>query len=144
MRKLEINQDKQPRRNKRLEILNVEDFNYKPTVISGFEKNWALIKIYADLSWLFLKKYKNPFKLWGMIQKINAKKSEVMYGNRLMKIARVDGKHYFTPVGLIGGQGWPSKHYYRNVNVLAKEYMTNDVSPSDYLGLVYMAMSGMS
>ena len=141
MRQLEVNQDKQPRRNKKLKILNVEDFNYKPTVISGYEKNLALIRIYADLSWLFLKKYKNPFKLWGMIQKINAKKGEVMYGNRLMKIARVDGKHYFTPVGLIGGQGWPSKHYYRNVKVLAKEYMTNEVSPSDYLGLVYMAIT---
>jgi hypothetical protein len=56
MRQLEINQDKQPRRNKKLKILNVEDFNYKPTVISGYEKNLALIRIYADLSWLFLKK----------------------------------------------------------------------------------------
>jgi MoaA/NifB/PqqE/SkfB family radical SAM enzyme len=141
MRKLDVQSDPQIKRNKRLELLSIEDFNYSPTVISGFAMRWVLLKIYSDLSWQFLKKYKNPFKLWGMVKKLNAKKKEVTFGKKMLKLAKVNGKHYFTPVGFIGGQGWPSKHYYRNFLVLAREFMTNDVTPSEDLGLAYVAIT---
>lgn len=135
-----ITKNKQ-RRNDKLELLNIEDFNCKSPLVYGVGKNIVLLRIWIDLSWCFIKKYKNPIKLLGMIRVLKTKIEEITDNRSVLKLANVDGKYFFTPVGVLGGQGWPSRHYYRNFLMLAREYMTNDVPPSEGIALAFIAIT---
>lgn len=109
-----------------------------PKLISGWHSKWLFVKIWSSVSFHIIKEHKNPLKFYkilkgavGMKQKYTKEKK---YHN---KVAYVDGKVFFN----CNNAGWPSKHFFRIVDLEARKTLYNDISNLENLRMVQLAFT---
>jgi len=110
----------------------------KSKLISGWSSKWTFVKIWASVSIHLIKEHKSPIKFYRILKgAISLKKkytSEKKYHN---KLAYVDGRIFFN----CNNAGWPSKHFFRVVDLESKKVLNGGVSNLENLRMVQLAFT---
>lgn len=107
-------------------------------ILTGAGGKWMFFKIWISVSLHVIKKHKNPVKFFKVLKgAFNMKKKyakEKKYHNRM---AYVDGRVFFN----CNNAGWPSKHFFRIVDLESRRALFNDVSNLENLRMVQLAFT---
>ena len=108
-----------------------------PNIISGYQKNWVLARMWLSVSWFIIKKYKSPRKFIKIVKQIINLRNRYTVNNTHQKLAVVDGRVFFNP----NNTAWPGKHFNRLFDIEARNVIHNDVSNLQNLRLVLIALT---
>lgn len=120
--------------------ISLEENRIKKTsrLISGWRSKWLFVKIWTSVSVHIFKEYKSPVKFYKILKvAVGLKKKyskEKKYHN---KVAYVDGRVFFN----CNNVGWPSKHFFRIVDLESRKTLYNNVSNLENLRMVQLAFT---
>lgn len=102
-------------------------------ILTGWRKNYVLLKIWVGIIYQLLNKYRNPLKLVKILQRINKmhKKSGVN------KIAQIGNRYFLSP----NFQSIPSKQFYKYVFQQANKVLGLEKLPSEQLSLAIFSVT---
>lgn len=108
------------------------------TIISGGRSKLMFVKIWASVALHILKKYKSPVKFYKILKgAVGMKKKYTKEKKYHNKLAYVDGRIFFN----CNNAGWPSKHFYRIIDLESRKTLFNDVSNLENLRMVQLAFT---
>ena len=88
-----------------------------PHLISGFRKSWTETQIKLGLLVFLFKRYKNPLTFFKVLKGIAAFKSRFTIGQKIPKLAMVDGKVYMN----CNVSGFPSPFFFNPMEMEARK-----------------------
>jgi MoaA/NifB/PqqE/SkfB family radical SAM enzyme len=123
-----------------LEIDGTKEYCIKsnfPKIISGKRKKIILSRIWIGVGYYFLKRYKNPLLIGEIRKNILHLKKSYTIENSIGKLALVDGRYYMNS----NMNGWPSKLFYRPMDIEVKKGLNQVVSNLENLKMVQIALT---
>jgi len=107
-------------------------------IIEGNRSKWMFVKIWTSVSFHILKRHKNPVKFFKIIKgAVGIKKKYAKEKKYHNKFALVDGRVFFN----CNNAGWPSKHFYRIIDLESRKTLYNDVTNLENLRMVQLAFT---
>jgi MoaA/NifB/PqqE/SkfB family radical SAM enzyme len=107
-------------------------------IIQGYRSKWMFVKIWTSVSFYLIKKYKSPIKFYKIIKGVVGIKKrytkEKKFHNRM---ALVNGRVFFN----CNNVGWPSKHFFRMIDLESRKTLYNDVTNLENLRIVQLAFT---
>lgn len=116
---------------------NFQESNRYPKIITGFQKNLLVSKMWATIFYFIVKIYKRPSRFFKIAKKINSFKKKHSFDDGIYKLAQVDGRVFFN----FNVSGWPSKHFTRIFDIEAQSAVFNDVNNLENLRMVLIAFT---
>ena len=109
----------------------------KSPIITGLRKNFIITKVWINIALRIIREYPNPVVLWQVLNKVRKIKNEFANKLPIKKIVEVDGRSYIS----FNSQGFPSPHFYRNILLEARKLIADDLSSSDNIRMVFIAIT---
>ncbi|UKN00242.1 radical SAM protein [Paracrocinitomix mangrovi] len=111
---------------------------HEPLILSGSKSKRKFVGIWWSVFVHLFKTHKSPIRVYKILRSsVKMKKRYTKEKKYHDKVALVDGKVYFN----CNNAGWPSKHFFKIVDIESRKALYNDVSNLENLRMVQLAFT---
>jgi MoaA/NifB/PqqE/SkfB family radical SAM enzyme len=106
-------------------------------ILNGYRKDWALFRIWIDVTIHFLKRYRNPFLLGKIHRSILDFRNSTTPSDKITKIAKVGGKYFLNS----NMSGWPDQAFFRPLEIEVSKGFQEPMNNLQRLKIVQVALT---